>query len=70
MHGDVLIIDDEPERLAGVVRLLQAAGYGVALAGSGAEGLERVRDELPDLILVDFMLPWMDGFEVLRRAAT
>ncbi|HEX9068866.1 MAG TPA: response regulator transcription factor [Ktedonobacterales bacterium] len=63
----VLVVDDEP-RLVDVVRLnLELDGYRVVTAGNGAEALERVKDDLPDLIVLDVMMPEMDGFETLRR---
>jgi two-component system KDP operon response regulator KdpE len=46
---------------------LELEGYQVAEASNGLEALEKVRDELPDLVLLDVMMPEMDGFETLRR---
>jgi two-component system KDP operon response regulator KdpE len=63
----ILIVDDEP-RMARFVRMnLELEGYQVAEAGTGIETLEKVRDELPDLVLLDVMMPEMDGFETLER---
>jgi two-component system KDP operon response regulator KdpE len=63
----VLVVDDEP-RLVDVVRLnLEMEGYRVLAAANGEEALERLRADLPDLILLDVMMPDMDGFETLRH---
>jgi two-component system, OmpR family, KDP operon response regulator KdpE len=63
----VLIADDEP-RLVDVVRLnLEIDGYRVISAANGIEALERLRADLPDLVVLDVMMPEMDGFETLRR---
>ena len=62
----ILIVEDE-EDLANVVRInLEIAGYEVEHALNGAEAMDEVRDERPDLILLDVMMPVMDGWQVLR----
>jgi two-component system KDP operon response regulator KdpE len=63
----ILIVDDEPRMVRFVRMNLELEGYQVAQAGSGLEALEKVRDELPDLVLLDVMMPEMDGFETLAR---
>jgi two-component system KDP operon response regulator KdpE len=63
----VLVVDDEP-RLVDVVRLnLEVEGYRVVEASNGYEALERLKEDLPDLIILDVMMPELDGFETLRR---
>lgn len=63
----ILIVDDEP-RLVRAIRLyLEMEGFHVLTAGSGDEALDRVRTDLPDLIVLDVMLPGTDGFETLRH---
>lgn len=63
----ILVVDDEP-RIVNFVRMnLELEGCRVISAGNGREALERIRDNLPDLVLLDIMMPGMDGFEVLRR---
>lgn len=63
----VLVADDEP-RLVDVVRLnLELEGYRVITADNGIEALERLKADLPDLVVLDVMMPEMDGFETLRR---
>ena len=63
----VLIVDDDP-RLREYVRVnLEAEGYDVREAGSASEGLRALEEESPDLILLDVMMPKVDGWEMLRR---
>jgi len=62
----ILVVDDE-RRMVGFIRLnLEQDGFEVIEAYNGNEALERLRDSLPDLILLDVMMPDIDGFEVLR----
>ncbi|MFZ2404449.1 MAG: response regulator [Methylobacter sp.] len=63
----ILIVDDIPSNLSVVVDLLEEGGYNVAVAQDGEEGLQRAQLVLPDLILLDVMLPGADGFEICRR---
>ena len=63
----VLIVDDDP-KLREYIRVnLEAEGYVVREAGSAEEGLEALDEESPDLILLDVMMPQVDGWEMLRR---
>src|SRR5215469_4501095 len=63
----VLVVDDEP-RLVDVVRMnLEVEGYRVVAAASGMEALERLKQDLPDLVILDVMMPEMDGYETLRQ---
>ncbi|MRR37885.1 hybrid sensor histidine kinase/response regulator, partial [bacterium] len=66
-RSSVLIVDDITKNLQVVGTILRQAGYAVTPATSGAEALEGVRERLPDLILLDLMMPEMDGLEVCRR---
>ena len=62
----ILVVDDE-RRMVGFIRLnLEQDGFEVIEAYNGSEALERLRDSLPDLILLDVMMPDIDGFVVLR----
>lgn len=63
----VLVVDDEPKNLQLIGSLLRERGYDFAYASSGAQALEAVRNDPPDLILLDIMMPEMDGFEVCKR---
>jgi two-component system KDP operon response regulator KdpE len=63
----ILVVDDESRIVRFVQMNLELEGYQVAQAGTGMEALEKVRDELPDMVLLDVMMPEMDGFETLER---
>jgi signal transduction histidine kinase len=67
MTSTVLIIDDDPTALMNIEAILEERGYHLETASSGPEGLEKAAALLPDLILLDVMMPGMDGFEVCRR---
>ncbi|MBU2468102.1 MAG: response regulator [Proteobacteria bacterium] len=64
----ILIVDDEERVRLAVQRVLIEAGYDVFLASNGAEGLALVEEHAPDLVLVDLMMPVMDGMEFLDQA--
>jgi CheY-like chemotaxis protein/DNA-binding CsgD family transcriptional regulator len=63
----VLIVDDVPENLSLLHDALDDTGYTVLVATNGESALQRARQSLPDVILLDAMMPGMDGFEVARR---
>lgn len=63
----VLIIDDDPKQIFVVSRILAKHGYMVEEAHSGEQGLEKAKQSSPDLILLDVVMPVMDGFETCRR---
>jgi two-component system KDP operon response regulator KdpE len=63
----VLVVDDEP-RMVGFVRMnLELEGYRVSSSSNGMDAIEQVRKELPDLVILDIMMPEMDGYETLER---
>ena len=62
----VLIVDDEPDVLLLLRVNLEAAGYETVLAADGETALGRIDDSTPDLVLLDIMMPVMDGWGVLR----
>jgi two-component system response regulator ResD len=66
-RGSVLVVDDEPTIAEVVSRYLERAGYRTRVAGDGARALELVADQRPDLVVLDLMLPGLDGLEVMRR---
>ena len=72
MNGmtQVLVVDDEPMVREVLARYLEAEGFGVVTAGDGEEALDRFEESRPDLVLLDLMLPRIDGFEVLDRMRT
>jgi len=63
----ILVVDDDAKIRTVVRRGLAYEGYRVVEAGSGEEGLEKAREHLPDLVILDVMMPGMDGLEVTRR---
>ena len=67
MSKKVLIADDEPSIVAAVEFLLQRGGYEVHIARNGEEALQAVERELPDLVLLDVMMPVKSGYEVCTR---
>jgi DNA-binding NarL/FixJ family response regulator len=62
----ILIIEDQPDMRENIVTILEMEGHTVLEAGNGHDGLARAREEKPDLILCDVMMPKMDGHEVLQ----
>jgi CheY-like chemotaxis protein/MinD-like ATPase involved in chromosome partitioning or flagellar assembly len=67
MADKVLIVDDDVDTLRLVGLMLQRQGYEISAATNGEQGLAKAFSEKPDVILVDIMMPDMDGFEVTRR---
>ncbi|MFJ5309252.1 response regulator transcription factor [Streptomyces sp. NPDC088350] len=67
VRGRLLVVDDEPAIVDTVTRFLRFVGYEVRTAATGREALSLAREFLPDLVLLDIMLPDSDGFEVLNR---
>jgi len=65
--GHILVVDDEPAIVAVVRGRLEQEGFGVRAVASGEEALARVEADPPDLLVLDVMLPGIDGFEVLHR---
>jgi len=63
----ILIVDDEPFNIDYLTQELEESGCAVLSAANGLEALEAVRSQAPDLVLLDIMMPVMDGFEVLAR---
>src|SRR5688572_21705819 len=66
----VLVVDDDPAVLSALRRSLEAEGYQVDTADSGAAALALARERSPDLVVLDVMLPGMTGYEVCRRLRT
>jgi len=62
----ILLVDDEPLTLQMLTDILRASGFETLTAHDGAEGLARARAERPDLLILDVMMPKLDGFKVAR----
>ena len=65
-QGNILIVEDNPDLAYGLRTGLEIEGYEVAVAEDGETGLARAKQWLPDLVILDLMLPGMDGYRVLR----
>src|SRR5688572_18100328 len=66
-QGSILVVDDQPANLRAVSALLTRHGYDVRTAGHGEEALQMATAQVPDLLLLDMMMPGMDGFELLAQ---
>ncbi|MEO6926993.1 MAG: response regulator [Rhodanobacter sp.] len=64
--ANILIIDDSPTDVRVFTTLLERAGHQVAAVSSAEEGIERVRADLPDLVIMDVIMPGMNGFQATR----
>jgi len=67
ISASLLVVDDDPRNRKLMLTLLRAEGHVVRSADSGAAALAEIAIELPDAILLDIMMPAMDGFEVVRH---
>ena len=67
MAKKILVIEDEATLQKALVEILEQSGYEALSALDGEKGWELIEQEVPDLILLDIILPKMDGFEVLKR---
>src|ERR1700752_4547858 len=63
----ILVVDDVPDNVDILQMRLESQGYEVSTAGDGVEALEKTRELLPDLVLLDIMMPKMDGIDALKR---
>jgi DNA-binding response OmpR family regulator len=67
MAGKILVIEDDPAISRLVEYSLRHAGYDIITAANGLEGIKKAHSEAPDLVILDVMLPGMDGFEICHR---
>ncbi len=67
MGANILVVDDDPKITQLLRRALSLEGYAVQTASSGADGLDEVRLRGPDLVILDILMPGIDGIEVCRR---
>src|SRR5712691_4630797 len=63
----ILVVDDVADNVDILQMRLEAQGYAVTTAGDGVEALEKIRELLPDLVLLDVMMPRLDGIETVKR---
>src|SRR5436305_70683 len=63
----ILVVDDVPDNVDILQMRLEAQGYAVVTAGDGVEALDKIRELLPDLVLLDLMMPRLDGIETVKR---
>ena len=63
----ILIVDDDPDILTAIGAVLEARDYEVVTAPDGEEGLVKLRDDKPDLMILDLLMPKMDGFAVCKE---
>jgi len=63
----VLVVDDEPDTLELVRLVLESGGFKTMLASSGKEALKMIETTKPDIVLLDIMMPDMDGWEIFRK---
>lgn len=67
MSRSVLVVDDEPNIVLSIKFLMKQQGYEVRTASNGEEALQALNEKVPDLILLDVMMPKPDGYEVCQR---
>ena len=67
MPGKILVVDDDPDILDAVTMILESQGYEVVTARDGVDGLATLKAENPDLMILDLMMPKMDGFAVCKE---
>ena len=63
----ILIVDDSPSQLLGICRIVEKLGHEALTAEDGAAGVEAAKRELPDLILMDVVMPNLNGFQATRQ---
>jgi DNA-binding response OmpR family regulator len=67
MAEKILLVDDDPDILDGLGMILEARGYQIVTAMNGMEGLASLKADKPDLMILDLLMPKMDGFAVLKE---
>lgn len=66
MSKKILIVDDDVDFIEAMTTLLESKGYTVISVSDGRQGFDKARDEKPDLLLLDVMMPQADGFDIAR----
>ena len=67
MAEKILAVDDDPDILDALTMILESQGYQVVTARNGLEGLARIEAEKPDLMILDLLMPKMDGFSLCKE---
>jgi len=67
MNERVLVVDDNPDSLTIMRTILETRGFTVVVASNGAQALERLQEEPPDVVLLDVMMPEISGIQVLQQ---
>lgn len=65
--ANVLIVDDSPTEVHVLTTILERNGFTVSVASSGEEGVEKAKEMIPDLVLMDVVMPGMNGFQATRQ---
>jgi twitching motility two-component system response regulator PilH len=68
--ANILIVDDSPTETHVLTSMLEKNGFSVSTAASGEEGIEKAKSEKPDLILMDVVMPGMNGFQAARQISS
>jgi len=63
----ILIVDDSPTQMANMTKIVESHGHQTVTATNGMEGVEKSKSELPDLILMDVVMPELNGFQATRK---
>lgn len=63
----ILVVDDSPTQLANLVKIVEAHGHESVTATNGMDGFDKAKQELPDLILMDVVMPELNGFQATRK---
>ena len=67
MSAKILVVDDDPDILDAVTMILESQGYQVVTAQNGLQGLAKIEAEEPDLMILDLLMPKMDGFALFKE---
>lgn len=67
MSAKILVVDDDPDILEAISIILEANGYEVITARDGIDGLNKLKEEKPDLMILDLLMPKLDGFGVCKE---
>ena len=65
----ILVVDDSPTQLTNLVKMVENQGHQAITASNGMEGIDQARAENPDLILMDVVMPELNGFQATRKIA-